>query len=81
MAFVPKRVLAQLPEMLHPEARCTTTRGIVSFLDLAGFTKLTERLALQPDGAERLAKIINKLMGQLLKTLVTGDVIKYKIKF
>jgi hypothetical protein len=30
----------------------------------------------QPDGAERLAKIINKLMGQLLDTLKTGDTIK-----
>jgi hypothetical protein len=50
--------------------------GVASFLDLAGFTKLTERLAQQPDGAERLAKIINKLMGQLLDTLTTGDVIK-----
>jgi hypothetical protein len=45
-------------------------------LDVAGFTKLTEKLALQPDGAERLAKIINKLMAQLLDTLPTGDVIK-----
>jgi len=62
--------------MAKPAARSTTMRGVVSFLDVAGFTKLTERLALQPDGAERLAKIINKLMGQLLDTLTTGDVIK-----
>lgn len=52
------------------------TQGVVSFLDIAGFTKLTERLAEQPDGAERLAKIINKLLTQLLNTLTTGDVIK-----
>jgi hypothetical protein len=30
----------------------------------------------QSDGAERLAKIINKLMGQMVDTLKTGDVIK-----
>ena len=59
-----------------PAARCLQMSGVVSFLDVAGFTKLTEKLALQPDGAERLAKIINKLMSQLLSTLPTGDVIK-----
>jgi len=59
--------------------RCKTLQGVVAFLDVAGFTKLTERLAMQPDGAERLAKIINKLMGQMLNTCPTGDVIKYVI--
>jgi hypothetical protein len=30
-------------------ATCEEIHGVVSFLDLAGFTKLTERLALQVD--------------------------------
>ena len=76
VAFVPRRVLPQLPEMRVPGARCLPMSGVVSFLDVAGFTKLTEKLALQPDGAERLAKIINKLMSQRLNPLPTGDVIK-----
>lgn len=76
VAFVPRKVLPQLPEMDLAVPRCMTLQGVVSFLDVAGFTKLTERLAMQPDGAERLAKIINKLMGQMLNTCPTGDVIK-----
>ena len=57
--------------------KCVPFEGVASFLDLAGFTKLTERLALLPDGAERLAKVINKLMTTLLDTLQTGDTIKF----
>jgi class 3 adenylate cyclase len=77
VAFVPRKVLPELPEMAIAEPRIRTLQGVVSFLDVAGFTKLTERLALQSDGAERLAKIINKLMGQMLNTCPTGDVIKF----
>lgn len=77
IAFVPRKVLPEMYEMRNKvEERCTSLQGVVSFLDVAGFTKLTERLALQDDGAERLAEIINKLMGQLVGTLKTGDVIK-----
>jgi hypothetical protein len=76
VAFVPRRVLPQLPGMEAAAARVARMAGVVSFLDVAGFTKLTEKLAAQADGAERLAKIINKLMAQLLNTLPTGDVIK-----
>jgi class 3 adenylate cyclase len=76
-AFVPRRVLPHLTGMQRAEPRCGPLEGVVSFLDVAGFTKLTEKLAQQADGAERLAKIINKLMGQLLGTLTTGDVIKF----
>jgi hypothetical protein len=76
IAFVPRKVLPQLSDLREAGERCTPLQGVVSFLDVAGFTKLTERLALQADGAERLADIINKLMGQLLGTLKTGDVIK-----
>lgn len=73
---MPRKVLPQLPAMAEAGARVSHMKGVVSFLDVAGFTKLTENLAAQPDGAERLAKIINKLMAQLLDTLHTGDVIK-----
>jgi len=76
VAFVPRKVLPEMPEMRVAAERCTSLQGVVSFLDVAGFTKLTERLALQADGAERLADIINKLMGQLVGTLKSGDVIK-----
>ena len=65
--------------MMNGPARATCVKfvGVASFLDLAGFTKLTERLALLPDGAERLAKVINTLIGRLLDTLKTGDVVKF----
>ena len=76
VAFVPRFVLPQLPSMDFPAPSCIFIEGVVSFLDVAGFTKLTERLAMQPDGAERLAKIINKLMGQMLNTCHSGDVVK-----
>ena len=77
VAFVPRFVVPQLRELREPLARVEKFQGVVSFLDVAGFTKLTERLAKQPDGAERLAKIINALLGQLLDTLESGDIIKF----
>jgi len=48
-AFVPRKLLPQLPAMAatEPSATMQEIEGVVSFLDLAGFTKLTERLALQ----------------------------------
>lgn len=77
VAFVPRYVVPQLRDMGEARARVEVFQGVVSFLDVAGFTKLTERLARQPDGAERLAKIINALLGQLLNTLESGDIIKF----
>jgi hypothetical protein len=49
VAFVPRRMLPRLPAMAttKPSASMEKLEGVVSFLDLAGFTKLTERLALQ----------------------------------
>jgi len=49
VAFVPRRMLPRLPAMAttKPSATMEKLEGVVSFLDLAGFTKLTERLALQ----------------------------------
>jgi hypothetical protein len=47
VAFVPRRVLPELPAMHDAEPKCAHFEGVVSFVDLAGFTKLTERLALQ----------------------------------
>lgn len=49
VAFVPRRTLPQLPAMAatKPSATLEKLEGVVSFLDLAGFTKLTERLAVQ----------------------------------
>jgi hypothetical protein len=47
VSFVPRRVLPELPSMHEAMARCQHFEGVVSFVDLAGFTKLTERLALQ----------------------------------
>jgi hypothetical protein len=49
VAFVPRRTLPQLPAMAatKPSATMEKLEGVVSFLDLAGFTKLTERLAVQ----------------------------------
>jgi hypothetical protein len=50
VAFVPRKLLPQLPAMAaagEPSATMQRMEGVVSFLDLAGFTKLTERLTLQ----------------------------------
>ena len=42
--------------MGEARARVELFQGVVSFLDVAGFTKLTERLARQPDGVSQAGR-------------------------
>lgn len=67
LAFVP----AMLIRMLETQALSTKhhtvsaevsyQHGIVFFADISGFTKLTERLADEPNGAERLCFELDKV--------------------
>jgi len=53
--------------------------GAVVFSDASGFTALTERLALKPNGAELLSKCLNTFFTPLIDMLTAyrGDVIKF----
>lgn len=52
--------------------------GILSFIDITGFTALSKRLSRHPDGAERLAGIVNRLLTWLIDhCLPLGDVWKF----
>eukprot|EP00049_Salpingoeca_infusionum_P012643 m.232666 g.232666 ORF g.232666 m.232666 type:complete len:1227 (+) comp15237_c2_seq1:290-3970(+) len=54
-------------------------RGVVLFADASGFTRLTQLLAKQRDGAEELSRIINSFFGILLTVVAAfgGDVAKF----
>ena len=43
--------------------------GCVVFVDISGFTKLTERMAEQSDGAERLVAFLNDYFSRLIDTV------------
>ncbi|MEA2293270.1 MAG: hypothetical protein QOE86_909 [Solirubrobacteraceae bacterium] len=63
--YVPRVVLRQLAT--DPDARVVTVAATVVFVDLSGFTKLSERLArLGREGAERLVSAIDSTFAQLL---------------
>ncbi|HVY44718.1 MAG TPA: adenylate/guanylate cyclase domain-containing protein, partial [Minicystis sp.] len=79
--YVPDLVLERLaaqpgaPDAPHGE----TFRAAALFADVAGFTALTERLAVQgPRGAEQVAGLLNGYFGRLLDTVMDagGDVLK-----
>jgi class 3 adenylate cyclase len=63
--YLPRVVLQRLVE--DPEAEVHEIDGTVVFVDLSGFTKLSERLArLGQEGAERLADVIGDTFAELL---------------
>ena len=43
--------------------------GAVLFSDASGFTALTERLALRPDGAEKMCEIMNAFLGIMIRII------------
>src|SRR5215211_6807320 len=54
--------------------------AVVMFADISGFTALTERLAEKGTaGVEKLARILNDYLGQLIDTVYEydGDVVKF----
>jgi hypothetical protein len=53
-------------ELLSPKSRQNAAQvsyqhGLVFFADISGFTKLTERFADEPNGAERLCLELDKV--------------------
>ncbi len=81
-SYVPKIITHHLST--HPggvaKPFSETHQAATLFADISGFTPLTERLAKAgPDGAERLANILNDYFGKLI-TLVNeygGDIVKF----
>ena len=62
---MPRVLLTRLAEM--PDVPVLTVEGTVVFVDVSGFTKLSERLAkVGKEGAERLADSINRCFTALL---------------
>ncbi|MBM4342286.1 MAG: AAA family ATPase [Deltaproteobacteria bacterium] len=53
--------------------------GAVLFADISGFSRMTEILSGQPDGAERINAALNDYLGKLIETVIDhgGDVIKF----
>ena len=63
--YVPRLLLRHLEET--PDAPVRVVEGSLVFVDISGFTRLSERLARQGrEGAERLADVINECFSALL---------------
>lgn len=80
-SFLPRERLARLSAPT-PLARPWAERveGAVLFVDVSGFTRLTERLSLQGAiGSEQLSRVIDRCFGRLTErvTELGGDVIAY----
>jgi class 3 adenylate cyclase len=83
-SFVPNAVLDVLADIEAGAAVGTTPQpreflGVVLFADISGFTALTEKLALEGNGAEKLSRKLNFLLGLLINEVETygGDVVKF----
>ncbi|GAB4579642.1 MAG: adenylate/guanylate cyclase domain-containing protein [Anaerolineales bacterium] len=81
-SYVPRIIVNHLHA--HPggvtEPFSETHEAATLFADISGFTPLTERLAQSgPDGAERLASILNNYFGTLINLVYQygGDIVKF----
>ncbi|HMA37687.1 MAG TPA: adenylate/guanylate cyclase domain-containing protein [Chloroflexia bacterium] len=74
--YVPRWVRARLP--LAPGYQ-ETGRATILYADLRGFTALTQRLALAPDGAKQLGAVLDQIFSPLIRTVHAygGDVVKF----
>ena len=77
--YVPRVLLRHLAET--PEATVHTVDATVVFVDISGFTKLSERLARRGgrEGAEQLADAIGSCFARLLRVAYTngGSLLKF----
>ena len=70
-SYVPRILLRHLAE--DPEATWWTTDGSVVFVDISGFTKLSEKLAkVGKEGAEQVTDAIEACFTDLLSVGVQG---------
>jgi class 3 adenylate cyclase len=81
VSYVPRRLLRRLSrgEGAAPEPGFEVFSGALLFVDISGFTDLTERLARKgPGGTEELTSILNSYFGRLLDLISDhgGDTLK-----
>jgi len=70
--YVPRILLRHLVE--DPEATCWTAEGSVVFVDISGFTKLSEKLAkVGKEGAEQVTEAIEACFTDLLAVAYAND--------
>ena len=71
-AYVPRILLRHLAE--SPESSCWTAEGSVVFVDISGFTKLSEKLAKAgKEGAEQVTDAIEACFTDLLAVAYAND--------
>jgi class 3 adenylate cyclase/tetratricopeptide (TPR) repeat protein len=76
--YVPRMLQRHLAE--HPDARCWTSEGTAAFIDISGFTQLSERLARKGrEGAEQITEVIGKVFEAMLAVAYEngGSLIKF----
>src|SRR6188768_2878603 len=70
--YVPRILLRHLAE--DPDELCWTTEGSVVFVDISGFTKLSEKLAkVGKEGAEQVTDAIEACFTDLLSVAYAND--------
>jgi class 3 adenylate cyclase len=77
--YVPPSVRAALPAGPLERPGAVELSGAVLFVDLSGFSQISEQLSSQPGGAERLKAILDRYF-ELLNTIVAahgGEVMSY----
>ena len=71
-SYVPRILLRHLAE--DPEALCWSVKGSVVFVDISGFTKLSEKLAkIGKEGAEQVTDAIEACFTDLLAVAYAND--------
>jgi len=73
--FVPRHAFGW-----NEEVPWMTVEGTLCFVDISGFTQLSERLATRgPVGAEELTEVLNRVFGSMLNLarLRSGELLKY----
>eukprot|EP00927_Polykrikos_kofoidii_P048317 TRINITY_DN42565_c0_g1_i1.p1 TRINITY_DN42565_c0_g1~~TRINITY_DN42565_c0_g1_i1.p1 ORF type:complete len:1473 (+),score=263.11 TRINITY_DN42565_c0_g1_i1:143-4420(+) len=73
------KVLLESPSISWYEPVLSRFRSALVFADASGFTKLTETLAKQPQGAERIGATLNGFFGPVIDIVHKhgGDIIKF----
>eukprot|EP00929_Paragymnodinium_shiwhaense_P070045 TRINITY_DN3541_c0_g1_i4.p1 TRINITY_DN3541_c0_g1~~TRINITY_DN3541_c0_g1_i4.p1 ORF type:complete len:1610 (-),score=331.44 TRINITY_DN3541_c0_g1_i4:39-4868(-) len=73
------RVLLESPVKSWYEPFLSKFKAALVFADASGFTKLTESLARQPQGAEKIGKTLNDFFGPVIEIVAKhgGDIIKF----
>lgn len=85
LSYVPRSLISMYIKNPAPpkEPQITNFKAAVMFVDISGFTQLTEQMTQMGNaGVEEIAKHISKYFGQVIDRIhsYNGDVLKFAVK-